>query len=233
MTKDRKKIGILGGTFDPIHFGHLFLAQTALDAMDLDVVLVMPSPSPYYRTDKKVSDAEHRCNMIKLAIADNPDLEFSDFEIVHDSHYTCDTLEAFKKEHPDSDVYFILGGDSLFSIENWLNPDKIFANATILTSKRENQNKGASGSLKASDSFIDMDNDGINDREQVETLEDNVELQIEYLRRKFGARIVNVHVPNIEISSSEILRRIRDGRSVKYYLPDSVIDYIEKNKLYR
>ena len=73
-----------------------------------------------------------------------------------------------------------------------------------------------------------MDNDGINDREQVETLEDNVELQIEYLSRKFGARIVNVHVPNIEISSSEILRRIRDGRSVKYYLPDSVIDYITR-----
>ena len=228
-----KKIGILGGTFDPIHFGHLFLAQTALDAMGLDVVLVMPSPDPYYRTDKKVSEAEHRCNMVRLAVADNPGLEFSDYEISMNSHYTCDTLESFKKDHLDCELYFILGGDSLFSIENWQNSDKIFANATILTSKRENQNKGASGSLAASDSFIDLDNDGINDREQAETLEDNVELQMEYLRRKFGAKIINIHVPNIEISSSEILRRIRAGRSVKYYLPDSDIEYIDKNNLYR
>ena len=233
MSDNIKKIGILGGTFDPIHFGHLFLAETARDAMDLDVVYIMPTPQPYHRTDKVVSAAEHRCSMVKLAIADNPGLEFSDFEIQLNSQYTCDTLEAFKKAHPDSEVFFILGGDSLFSIENWYQPEKIFANATILTSKREGQDKGASGKLSASDNFIDFDNDGVNDREQVTTLEDNAELQIEYLRRKFGANIVNIHVPNIEISSSEILRRIRSGRSVKYYLPDKVIEYIEKNNLYR
>ena len=233
MTDNIKKIGILGGTFDPIHFGHLFLAETARDAVGLDKVLIMPSPTPYHRKDKVVSDAEHRCNMIKLAIADNPGFEFSDFEIRINSIYTSETLSALKEEYPDSELYFIIGGDSLFSIESWYNPQAIFYSATILTSKREDQEAGASGICKPSDSFVDFDHDGINDREQAVTLEDNVQVQIRYLEEKFGARIVNVHVPNIEISSSKIISRIREGRSIKYYTPDSVIDYINEHNLYR
>ncbi len=234
MTERLKKIGILGGTFDPIHFGHLFLAQTALDACGLDKVLIMPSPNPYYRTDKVVTDQTHRVNMINLAIADNPGLELSEFELtLPQPNYTAMTLEAFKIANPDAELFFILGGDSLFSIETWYEPQKLFDSVTILSSKREDEAKGASGSCEASDNYLDFNNDGINDREQVETLEDEFELQAEFLRRKYNANIINIHVPNIEISSSGIIRRIKAGQSVKYYLPDAVIDYIESNGLYR
>lgn len=228
----KHKIGILGGTFDPIHMGHLFLAETAYDRLGLDKVLLMPAPDPYHRIDKDVSSAEHRAAMVRLAVADNDHLEFSDFEMqITGPTFTADTLSAFCKEYPDADIYLIIGGDSLFSIEHWKDPEKVFSLATIVSSKRENEIKGASGSCLPSE-MIDSDHDGIDDRTQATSLHDEFLIQADYLRNKFGARIIDIDIPNMEISSSDIIKRIREGRSVRYLLPDPVIEYIVDNGLY-
>lgn len=233
MTDYKGKIGIIGGSYDPIHLGHLFLAETAYAECGLDRVLFMPTPAPYHKAGKEIEDLEHRINMTKLAIKDNPHFEFSDFELgLPGDTYTYKTLENFKKEYPETEVYFIVGGDSLFSMENWVKPEKIFELATIISSKREDEGKGASGICRPSDELFDRDGDGIDDRAQAETLQDEFSVQADYLRKKFGARIIDVKVPNIEISSSAIKNRIKAGKSVKYYLPDAVIEYIKENRLY-
>lgn len=211
------KIGIMGGTFDPIHIGHLFLAEEAYSRIGLDKVLIMPSPAPYHRTDKAVTDVRHRINMIKLAIADNPHLEYSDFELTHPgAGYSADTLEAFKAENPGAEIYFIIGGDSLFSIENWKDPERVFKNAVILASKRENEEEGASGSCAANTACSGND----------------FKAQAEYLRKKYGAAIIDLETPTIGVSSSSIIKKIREGKTIKYHTADSVIEYIQSNRLY-
>ncbi|MGI6072030.1 MAG: nicotinate-nucleotide adenylyltransferase [Lachnospiraceae bacterium] len=228
------KIGILGGTFDPIHYGHLLLAEAAYDNFGLDKVLLMPTPNPYHRTDKRVSDISSRIDMVKIAIADNPHLEFSDFELkLEGPTYTVNTLTAFKEKYPETELFFIVGGDSLFSMEHWKNVEKLLETATILSSVREEQRKGASGSLKGSTAKSDYNGDGTDDRMQTDDLLDEFELQAEYLHRKYGARIHNLNLPSINISSSDIVRRIKAGQSVRYFMPDEVIGYIKDNGLYR
>ncbi len=226
------KIGILGGTFDPIHFGHLLLAETAYDRLGLDKVLIMPAPDPYHRTDKDVSDSGHRAAMVQLAVSDNPHLEYSDFEMnLSGPTYTVDTLAAYKQAHPDHELYLIVGGDSLFSMENWKDPVRLFKLAVIVSSKRQNESEGASGSCKPTQ-MIDLDDNGTDDRLEAASLHDEFLAQVEYLRTVYGADIIDIDIPNIDISSSDIISRIRDGRSVKYLLPDSVIEYINRNGLY-
>ena len=144
----RLKIGISGGTFDPIHLGHIALMKAACDAFELDKVLVMPTDDPYYKSKRKISSFEDRLNMVKLAVSCEPKLEASDFERVNDTDgYTYDVLKLFKQQNPDAEIYFILGGDSLFSIEYWKNAEDIFKMAVILVSKRHGESKGASGEL--------------------------------------------------------------------------------------
>ena len=232
--KGKIRTGILGGTFDPIHIGHLILAEAAYDAFDLDRVLIMPAPDPWHKSINKVTEFGHREAMIRLAIEGNPHLEFSDLEArLPQPTYTADTLAFMLKEDPDQELYFIMGGDALFSIEKWKRPEEIFANAIILASKRANETEGSSEICRPDELYLDRDNDGINDFEQVNTLQDEFMLQVEYLKEKFGARINDLMIPNIDISSSDIKKKIKEGKSVRYYLPDNVIEYIQNNCLYR
>lgn len=218
------KIGIFGGTFDPVHYAHLFLAETAYEEAGLDRVLFMPSPDPYYRSDKIVSSYEKRMDMLRLATADNDHFEVSDFEIrlwqdTLRHTYTADTLSAFKAANPGCEIFFILGGDSVFSLESWKEPEKIFECASLISSPRSGQINGASGDCAPTGAaFGDP--------------EEEFENHIQHLRDRYGARIMNVHFPLIDISSSAVLKRLREGKSVKYYLPDSVIKYINDNGLY-
>ena len=99
------KTGIFGGTFDPIHSGHLILAESACDRFGLDKVLFMPAPDPYHRTDKHVTELTHRINMVKLAISGNPRFEFSDFELNLDGPtYTVNTLTEYNKAYPNEEL---------------------------------------------------------------------------------------------------------------------------------
>lgn len=197
------KTGILGGTFDPIHYGHLLLAETAYDRFGLDRVLIMPAGDPYFKAERGISADEHRAEMAKLAIADNPHFEFSDMELKREGDsYTVETLEILKEQFPEDEFYLIVGSDTLYQMEKWYRPADIFQMATILSSSRN-----------------------------IETSQLNS--RMDHLRKKFGAKVVNLYMPNIDISSTDIRDKIKHDMSVRYFLPDSVIDYIKEQNLFR
>lgn len=132
-----KKIGIIGGTFSPIHIGHLMLAQRALEEYHLDEVVFIPNGNPPHKTASL--DSAHRAEMVKLAIKDYPGFTFSDLEISKESFsYTSDTLLQFCSLNPDAEYYFIVGADSLNYMDKWNEPQKIFDCAVILAGPRGN-----------------------------------------------------------------------------------------------
>lgn len=199
-----KKIGIMGGTFNPIHTGHLLLAQAALEEAKLDRICFMPSGISYLKQDNTVLDAAHRLQMTQLAVSGNPDFTVSDMEIKREGNtYTCDTLKQLKEEQPQNSFYFIVGADSLFYMENWYHPKEIFASCTILAAVR--------------------DDFGLSDLEE----------KANQLKREFDADISLLHLPRIDISSTDIRERIKSGKSIRYMVPDAVCDYILQNHLYQ
>ena len=130
------KVGIMGGTFNPVHNGHIALAQCAYETLSLDKVLFMPSGKSYMKND--VLDAEHRIAMIERAIAPYPYFELSNIEVNRAGNtYTYETLELLKQQHPQIRYYFIMGADSLFHIETWKNPEVIFSLSTLVCSVRD------------------------------------------------------------------------------------------------
>jgi len=197
------KIGIMGGTFDPIHYGHLILAETAYDRFGMDKVLIMPAGDPYFKVERGVSADEDREAMTRLAIEGNPHFEFSDLELKREGDtYTVDTLKILKEQYPYDDLYLIVGSDTLFQMEKWYKPQEIFQMATILSSRRNIPNA-------------------------------ELEEQMDYLRSKFGAKIVNLYMPNIDISSTDIRDKVKHDMSVRYFTPDCVIEYIKAHQLYK
>ena len=196
------KVGILGGTFSPIHYGHLILAETAYDRFGLDKVLIMPAGDPYFKDLNKMAADEHRENMTRLAIKDNPHFEFSDIELKREGKtYTVDTLTELTSQYTDDEFFFIVGSDTLYNIEKWYRPTEIFQMAKLLTSCRNIE-------------------------------KEELNKQIDYLKNKFGAKIYNLYMPNIDISSTDIRDKVKHGMSIRYFTPDSVINYIQENKLY-
>lgn len=198
------KIGILGGTFNPIHTGHLILAENAYTVLGLDKVIFMPSGVSYLKDQKEIAAKEHRINMVRLAIKDNDRFELSTMETDREGNtYTFETLNALKTQNTKDELYFIGGTDTLMNIENWKCPDIIFKNASLVIAPRN---------------FTESNL--INDK-------------AEYLKKKFDAKVFILDTPNIEISSSMIRQKIAKGKSVRYYIPDDVIGYINDNKLYK
>ena len=119
-----KKVGIIGGTFNPVHLAHLMLAETAYETMELDEVLFIPSGCSYMKDESIIVSAKDRVNMLGLALAENPHFALSMMEIERQGNsYTCETLRELSEKYPDWELYFIMGADNLFDIENWKNPD--------------------------------------------------------------------------------------------------------------
>lgn len=199
-----KKTGIMGGTFNPIHFGHLVIAEKAREQFGLDEVLFMPSGMPYMKDCREVLPGQTRIRMTELAIHSNPYFSVSTMEVDREGRtYTYETLECLCRQHPDTEYYFILGADSLWNIETWKHPERIFVVSHILAAVRENK------SMK------------------------EMEKQALYLKEKFGARIELLQTGQLEISSSMIRNMCREEKSVRYLVPETVYDYIIQNKLYR
>lgn len=135
-----KKVGIMGGTFNPIHNGHIIMAQKAYEQFALDKVLFMPSGHSYLKTN--VLDTTKRVDMVKLAIKDYPYFSLSLMEVERGGNtYTCETLQELKSKNPDTSYYFIVGADSLLYMEHWKNPADIFALATILCAVRDDYDR--------------------------------------------------------------------------------------------
>lgn len=198
-----KKVGIMGGTFDPIHNGHLLIAQSALDTFKLDEILFIPSGTPWLKDVSKVMSKKTRVSMTGLAIENNPKFALSTIEIDREGNsYSYETLEILKKQNPNIEYYFILGADSLLSIEKWKNPDKLMQSCVLLTAVRD-----------------ECDVSGITE-------------QIEYLKEKYDADIRLLPTTRVDISSTMIREKVKNGQSVRYMLPDAVIDYIERFSIY-
>lgn len=198
------KTGIMGGTFNPIHNGHLALAQQALEQFALEEVLFIPCGVPYMKADQKVEDGQIRLEMTALAIKDHPQFILSDMEVMQKGNtYTYQTLERLRTKNPDHSYYFIVGADSLFHITKWAHPEKIFEYCTILAAVRDDKTV------------------------------DDMEAQIRLLKRQYRADIHLLQIACMDISSSEIRRKIAAGESVAEELPESVRTYIGQNGLYR
>lgn len=198
-----KKIGIMGGTFNPIHYGHLFLAENAYEQVGLDKVLFMPSKNPPHKEKPVNITEQQRVDMINLAIEDNPHFELSRMELEREGMtYTADTLAILKRENPNTEYYFFVGTDSLFMMQDWRKPQEIFNLCTIVAAGRDNAN------------------------------EEQICRHIKYLEKQFNASIIYIEMPTIQLASCEIRERIAQNRTVRYYMPDSVIEYIKKNELY-
>ena len=199
-----QRIGIMGGTFNPIHIGHLLLAENAYSAFGLDQVLFIPSGCSYMKEQSAILDAATRLRMTALAIEDNPHFQVSDIEIRRPGYtYTCETLEQLEKQNPDAEYFFLVGADSLFAMETWKDPEIIFQKATVLAAVRD-----------------DCGNSRLSE-------------QARRLREKYRANLFLIPSGNVEISSSDIRRRIQEGRSIRYLVPERVRKYIEENGLYR
>ncbi len=199
------RIGIMGGTFDPIHKGHLLIGRQAKTEYHLSQVWYMPSGQPPHKKDHPVSEAARRCDMVKLALAHEEDFVFSDFEIRRPGNtYTAQTLALLQKEYPEHEFYFILGADSLYEIEQWYQPGQILANTTILAACRE-----------------------------YDQVHPSLEQQIRYLTGKYHARIHQLHSPEMDVSSEDIRSLVADGKSAEDYVPEAVWEYIQDQKMYQ
>ncbi len=133
----KKKIGILGGTFDPIHMGHLVLAEQVKEKLKLNRVIFIPCLSPPHKTKRKLSMADHRFRMAALAVEDNPSFSISDVELKRTGlSYTIDTLRQLKRTHPDSEIYFLTGSDVLDEIHTWKDPEEIYKLAKMVIAVR-------------------------------------------------------------------------------------------------
>jgi nicotinate-nucleotide adenylyltransferase len=134
------RVGVLGGTFDPVHVAHLRLAEEAREVLRLDEVLFVPAGDPWRKSGLAVSPAEHRLAMLRLAVEGNPDFGISDIEIRRDGpSYTADTLETLASERLDDEFWFIVGADALSDLPNWHEPERIVAHAMLAVAPREPQ----------------------------------------------------------------------------------------------
>ncbi len=186
------KIGILGGTFNPIHYGHLILGEQVSGQLGLDRVVFIPAYIPPHKSNKGVISAKHRLKMIELAVRENAHFKVSDIEIRRQGKsYTVDTLRAIKKQYPKADLFFICGSDLVNEIPTWKNVDEIYKMARFVLAKRPGFGK-----------------------------------------RLTGKNFLKIDVAQVDISSSLIRRLVKQGRSIRYLTPATVVKYIEKYGLY-
>lgn len=199
----RKKIGILGGTFDPFHKGHYMLAETAYRQFSLDEIWIMPNGNPPHKKEIRQTDFESRCEMIRLATREASYMKLCEEERSEKSyHYTYQTLEKFREIYKDYEFFFIIGADSLRDFPTWKEPERIAALCTLLVACR--------------------DDSGMKE----------IREQIKKIRDVFGANCQVLNSPKIDAASKEIRSMILDGEDVSNYLDRHVFDYISSQKLY-
>jgi nicotinate-nucleotide adenylyltransferase len=198
-----QRIGLLGGTFDPIHLGHLILAEEARLSLSLDRVLFIPAGTPWRKAGREISPAADRLTMVSRAIASNPSFEVSRVELNREGPtYTVDTLQTLRMELGEGvRLWFILGADALLDLPHWKDPARILAAARLAVAARE-----GSPAL---------------DLSRLEALIPGLRLRLDY-----------VPMPGVGVSSSELRRRLSEGISTRYWLPAEVERYAREHRLY-
>lgn len=203
MMEAKKSLGIMGGTFDPIHYGHLVTAECVRYQFRLEKVIFVPTGRPPHK-DRKVTDPYDRLAMTRLAVASNPHFEVSDIEVRKKRiSYTIDTIEKMKEFYPFSRLYFITGADAVLEILTWRNIEKLLSMCNFIAATRPGYN--------------------------LQNLED----KLKGLPDHFLRRIFSIVVPALAISSTDIRKRVRECRPIKYLLPEAVERYIKEHGLYK
>lgn len=198
------KIGLIGGTFNPIHHGHLILSEYVRENFKLDKVIFIPTGLPPHKSASVVEKPEIRLEMTKLAIEMNQFFSVSDIETYREGiSYTIDTITELKNLYPTDQLYFLIGADSLFELPTWKYYEQLISKTNIIVVNRPG---GANNLIGA----------------KIKEYED-----------QFGGSIIEVKSPLIDISSSDIRNRVKDGKSIKYLVPNNVEEFILQNNLYK
>ena len=196
MTQRRPRLGVMGGTFDPVHHGHLVAASEVAARFDLDEVVFVPTGHPTFKQDQSVTEAEHRYLMTVIATASNPRFTVSRVDVERPGlTYTVDTLRDLKSARLDADLYFITGADAIEQILTWKDAEELFAMAHFVAVTRPGHTLSVEG--------LPPD------------------------------RVSILEVPALAISSTDVRARARAGQPVWYLVPDGVVQYIAKHRLYR
>ena len=215
------KVGIFGGTFNPIHYGHLRSAEEVREKLEFDKVLFIPSGSPPLKTEE-IASSKHRYNMTGLAIVNNRFFELSDMECrLSGKSYTVTTVEQLKENNPEIEFFFILGVDAFLDITNWRHPERLVTLTNFVIISRPGFR------------FIDLQVSPyikIN-RRILEEL-DNAKIETYSIKLKSNRDVTFLKLTPIGTSSTEIRTLIKQGKSIKYLLPAEVESYIIANKLY-
>jgi nicotinate-nucleotide adenylyltransferase len=197
-----QRVGILGGTFDPPHLGHLILAQYTMEALDLDHVLFVPVGDHPHK-DHTRSHTLHRRAMLELAIIDNTHFSISDVDIDRPGpHYSADTVQIIQREHPDASLHFVMGGDNLRALPTWTRARELYECCRLAVMKRSDEN-------------ITPNMHG----DVLPGLAEKVD-------------IVDAPMLGIWLSSTHVIERLKEGKSVRYLVPDNVRDYIQQHEVY-
>ena len=201
-----KRIGVIGGSFDPLHFGHLVIAQDAVERLGLSEVVFIPAAYPPHKLHVQQADARHRLEMIRLAVAEDSRFSVSDIELRRGGvSYTIDTVLGLKEERPLVDWVLIVGSDTLVELHSWYKIDELLDLCEIASFLRpgEADPKEIAGKV----------------------------LLAEHQKQRLLENMIEAHL--VEISSTEIRQRVAEGRSIRYLVPPEVEEYIFKHRLYR
>lgn len=195
--------GIIGGTFNPIHIGHINIAYEAIYNLSLDKVVFMPNGNPPHKNNAEVADGKYRLDMIKLAIEEEEMFEISAYEINKCGvSYTYETLKYLKDKEPETQWFFISGVDCLMDLHKWNSPDEILKNCNLVVFSRSGYSK----------------EEIFNQKKRIE--------------QKYKKSIIYLDIPLIEISSTAIRNKVEKKQEFSYLVGNKVSCYIKKNKLY-
>lgn len=221
QSESCEHIGIMGGTFDPIHNAHLAVAEEVRVALHLSRMLFIPTGQPPHKRDHRTTPAEHRLAMVERAIATNPYFTCSRIEVDWPGpSYTAETLKRLREQlGPQARFYFVMGWDSLLDLHRWYNPQGILAELTALVAV----GRPGYSSSEASNSP--------EDEEKLDNAEYNTKLE-EHLPG-ITQRLRLVQAPLLDISSTDLRQRVAQGRPIRYQTPDSVVEYIREHHLYQ
>ncbi len=199
-----KRVGILGGTFDPPQMGHLILAEYSRETLNMDHILFVPVADHPVKKGTTRLKVDHRLAMLQLAVDDNDYFSISRVDIDREGpHYSADTVNIIQENHPEAQLYFVMGGDNLRSLPTWKRADDLYKNCRLAVMKRADE-----------DIAPDMHDDIL------PGLSDKVD-------------IVDVPMLSMWLSSTYVVERIRNNKSVRYLVPDRVLEYIAQNNLYQ
>lgn len=198
------KIGILGGTFDPIHLAHLLMAEIAVETLDLERLLFLPAGDPPHKQDRLKSAAWHRCAMVELAIAGNPRFELCRIDLERPGpHYSVDTVRLIRDQVvlPADGCFFIIGGDSLMDLPDWYQAEELITLCRLAVAHRPGYRP---------------------DIAQLETIIPGLRERLDW-----------VEMPLLAIAGSEIRARVQAGQTIRYQVRESVRNYIDQHQLYQ